>query len=287
MQLQRIPIRRRKGFGMYELIVVLVVLAFLAGLMIPLLQKLRESATRTQSINNLKQIALATHSFHDANKFLPFNGSDKAVGNVKYTAEAKGSTDSSGSWGFQILQYLDQIPMYQNVDRKNGVPVYRCPGRGERPPVETSNGGGAWSDYCLNNYLNDAANASKPDNSNNHRGLRAITDGTSNTIMYGHGNIRTSQYKLDADVALSSNIFKGGTAGTMRAGNDGQTSPKGVTLQRDSDNVPTIGSWGGPFAQGSLMAMGDGTVRLFPYTNGNLGEFLTPQGGEVVILPDT
>ena len=54
----------------------------------------------------------------------------------------------------------------------------------------------------------------------------------------------------------------------------------------DSDNAPTIGSWGGPFPQGSLMCMGDSTVRMFPYSVQNLGAFLTPDGGEVVVTGD-
>ena len=283
MHLRNVSTKRR-GMGMYELIVVLVVLAFLAALLIPAIQKLRGAATLTQSINNLKQIALASHSFHDANKRMPFNGVSKDGGN--YFANAEKQTFTSGTWGFQISSYIDQGPLFQNVDRDSGIAVYMCPGRG-RPSLETSNGGGACRYYFFNNSLHDSAKASKPDNADNKRTLVGITDGTSNTIMYGHGNIRTSQYKLDADVTLSSNIFKGGTTGTMRAGSDGQTSPKGVTLQRDSDEVPAVGSWGGPFPQGCLMAMCDATVRIFPYTLGNLGEFLTPQGGEVVNLPDT
>ena len=276
---------KRSGFGMYELIVVLVVLALLAALLIPAIEKIRAAAVRTQSINNLKQIALASHGFHDANRRLPFNGSDKPSGGEKYTAEAKGSTVTSGSWAFQILPYIDQLPMYEKVFRDAGIVIYMCPGRG-RPLVETSNGGGAWTDYFYNNYLNDDTSASKPNLAYKGRTLVGITDGTSNTIMYGHGNIRTSQYKSDANVTLSTNIFKGGTTGTMRAGADGATSPKGSTLRRDSDDVPTVGEQGGPFAQGCLMAMCDGSVRTFPYSIENLGEFLTPAGGEVVILPD-
>ena len=96
-----------------------------------------------------------------------------------------------------------------------------------------------------------------------------ITDGTSNTIFVGHGNIKISQYKSAANVTLSSNIFKGGTTGTMRAGENTTAkkadNPGGVTLRRDSDIAPTVGSWGGPFAQGGFMALADGSVRMFPY----------------------
>ncbi len=71
----------------------------------------------------------------------------------------------------------------------------------------------------------------------------------------------------------------------MRAGNNakkGVGNPTGVTLMRDSATNPTIGSWGGPFPQGGLMAMCDGTVRMFPYSMPNFSAFLTPDGGDAV-----
>lgn len=279
----RLP--NRKGFGIIELLIVIAIVAMLIALLVPAVQKVREAAARTQSVNNLKWIGLAAQSFHDANKRLPFNGSDTAVKNVKYSKAAKGSDSASGSWGFQLLPYIDQLPAYENVDRKVAIPILLCPGRG-RPALETSNGGGAWSDYFWNNYLNDARNAEKADNADVKRTLVGITDGTSNTILAGHGNIDTTQYKLAADVTLSSNIFGGGTFGTARAGKNGAVSPKGVLLARDSDQAPTIGSWGGPAPQGALMAFCDGAVHVIPYSYGNLSELLTPNGGEAVTLPD-
>jgi uncharacterized Zn finger protein (UPF0148 family) len=254
------------------------VVLILIALLVPAVQKVREAAARVQSINNLKQITLAAHNFQDAHKRLPFNGTGKAIG----------GDPNSGSWAFQILPYIDQAPMFQQPDvgRNTGIPTYLCPGRA-RPAFET--GGGPWSDYFYNNYLNDPKQASKPNAPCLNRslvGARGITDGSSLTIIFGHGNINTGQYGNNANVTLSSNILIGGTTGTMRSGNDGESAPTGVTLQRDSANNPAIGSWGGPFAQGGLMAMADGTVRMFPYTTGNFSSFLTPTGGEAVNMPD-
>jgi prepilin-type N-terminal cleavage/methylation domain-containing protein len=285
MNLHRSP---RKGFGILELLVVLAIIAFLIALLVPAVQKVREAAARTQSINNLKQIALSFHGFHDANKHLPFNGSDAAVNNVKYSAAAKGNDYNSGSWAFQILPFMDETPMFTNVDRKRAVRSYQCPGRG-RPGVESSNGGGAWSDYFLNNCINSSKDAEKPNNADVKRTLVGITDGTSNTIIVGHGNVNVKDYPSAANVALCTNIFTGGTTGTMRTcKNDpqGKGSPGGATLQRDNPNDPTMFSWGGPFPHGGLMAMGDATVRVFPYTTKDLSAFLTPSGGESVTLPD-
>ena len=264
-----------------------VIVPVLVALLIPAVQKVREAAARTQSTNNLKQIALASHSFHDANKRLPFNGSDLSPPktNIKYTKAAVANTTESGSWGFQLLPYIEQGPMFGMVDRSHGIATFMCPGRG-RPSLESSNGGGAWTDYFYNNYLNDPIQAANPAAPDQRRTFMAITDGTSNTVMYGHGNINMNEYPLSVAVTQSSNIFNGGTTGTMRAGNNGKVSPTGVSLQRDSTNAPGVGSWGGPFAQGGLMAMCDGSVRLFPYSMFNFGEFLTPTGGEIAMLPD-
>jgi prepilin-type N-terminal cleavage/methylation domain-containing protein len=282
----------RKAFGMIELLVVIAIIAFLIALLVPAVQKVREAATRTQSINNLKQIMLAFHGFHDVNKRLPFNGSDIAVGNTKYSAAAKGDDVRSGSWAFQILPYIEQGPMFKDPKqgRNVGIATYMCPGRG-RPANETSNGGGPWTDYFYNNYINDSLKADKPNAPYNKPRFVGITDGTSNTIMVGHGNIDITQYKDAADVTLSTNIFTGGTKGTMRSGNPTTANkagdPDGVTLQRDNDKAPGIGSWGGPFPNGALMGMGDGTVRFFSYSVERFSAFLTPNGGEAVNLPDT
>ncbi|MSU78248.1 MAG: DUF1559 domain-containing protein [Gemmataceae bacterium] len=276
----------RRGFGLVELLVIIAIIAMLLALLIPAVQKVREAATRTQSTNHLKQIALSMHGFHDSSKRLPFNGSDAMVGKVKYTKDAQAEKYTSGSWGFQVLPFMDHLPLFDKPSSDVGIPSFMCPGRG-RPSVEfRKGGGGAWSDYFLNNYLNNPAKAETPDNPDMKRTFVGITDGSSNTVFAGHGNIEMVDYKSDSNVAFCSTILTGGTTGTIRAGKNGVANPAGASMQRDSTQAPTLGSWGGPFPQGGLMSMCDGTVRMFPYGTQNLANFLTPNGAEVTNLPD-
>ncbi|MSU77557.1 MAG: DUF1559 domain-containing protein [Gemmataceae bacterium] len=275
MRLSNTP---RAGVSRLEAIVVVVLIVLAGMLLIPSFSHVRPSHVRSQSMHNLRNIVFAVQGFHDVHKRLPFNGVQAAIG----------SDDKSGSWAFQILPYIDQKPLFERPHRNTGVAAYMCPGRG-RPSTQV--GLGAWTDYFLNNYINDPANASKPDNPDCLVTMASITDGTSSTLFVGHGNISTRDYSAVGGVVGSHNIFAGGSAGTMRAGPDwvkGQALS--VSLGRDTAAPPNLkaGGWGSPYAQGALMGMGDGTVRMFPYATApqTFGEFLTPTGAETPVMPD-
>jgi prepilin-type N-terminal cleavage/methylation domain-containing protein/prepilin-type processing-associated H-X9-DG protein len=118
------PMRRRNGFTLIELLVVIAIIAILIGLLLPAVQKVREAAARLQCQNNLKQIGLALHNYHDAFKRFP-NGSTVPYAQQNYDSNLQMEMPFGPNWAVIILPYIEQSNLYNqaNVSSYPGITV--------------------------------------------------------------------------------------------------------------------------------------------------------------------
>jgi prepilin-type N-terminal cleavage/methylation domain-containing protein/prepilin-type processing-associated H-X9-DG protein len=107
----------RVGFTLIELLVVIAIIGVLIALLLPAVQKVREAANRTSCANNLKQIGLAVHNFHDTYGQFPNTGGWWATGPA-YDASGSpvGLKYQTAGWAFQILPFMEQDNLYRLVD---------------------------------------------------------------------------------------------------------------------------------------------------------------------------
>lgn len=179
---------RRHGFTLIELLVVIAIIAVLIALLLPAVQQAREAARRSQCKNNQKQVALALHAYHDSHGTFPIGN----LANINFTLQA------------YILPYLDQANLYNRLNFNYGgncfnintgdiyapkIPAYTCP---TDPLASTP---GFLSGY--GNFLVGAYFGTMGTSTTNKSGMfysssagapvkmRDVTDGTSNTLLFG------------------------------------------------------------------------------------------------------
>ncbi|EDL59374.1 DUF1559 domain-containing protein [Gimesia maris] len=254
---------RRNGFTLIELLVVIAIIAILIALLLPAVQQAREAARRSQCKNNLKQIGLALHNYHDTHRTF----SPGAVSLVSNTTSSTWCTSSSSNrgrapWMVLILPYLDQAPLYQEFECdedfttwettfsgyggstsnsaawKHTMVAYKCPSdpvAGAEPAAASYRGvqGGyqASTGYCgvssRRFYTNGILYV------NSKISFRDLVDGSSNVLLVGESHYNTT-------TANTSNGSYVGWASTPNVGSGGSRHAINLTAADGGINAAPV-----------------------------------------------
>ncbi|MBX3451642.1 MAG: DUF1559 domain-containing protein [Planctomycetaceae bacterium] len=120
----RASVRRKSGFTLIELLVVIAIIAILIALLLPAVQQAREAARRTQCKNNMKQIGLALHNYHDTHTVFPASSYSLGIGAYDYfTGGATPSTPTYRNLNglVMLLPYMDQAPLYNQFNMNSAA----------------------------------------------------------------------------------------------------------------------------------------------------------------------
>lgn len=201
-----------RGFTLIELLVVIAIIAVLVALLLPAVQQAREAARRSQCKNNLKQIGLALHNYHDTHQAMP-PGSIHSASPAASTCftDANAAENYGASWTIMILPFLDQQSFYNGFNFNERFTSYRNGGQGSsgnhdlwtkpmaafecpseyrsRQAKNLSSYSGVMGGNVFYCWGTQNSNRGMSNNGmfwvNSNTRIRDVTDGTSNVFMVG------------------------------------------------------------------------------------------------------
>lgn len=289
---------RRSAFTLIELLVVILIIGVLVGLVVPAVQKVRESAQRTDCKNNLKQLGLACIAYYKDVGIFPTGGDNNAPfaplstrfsSTVVNAAPATGKNQNWG-WCYQILPYLDQQSLWSLPAGQDGavlagvVKALTCPSRRTPTVIQNNNfavanrnqflidyaGNGGWrSTYIAGvqtGVIMHKPNAANPQDITVK--IDSMRNGGSNTVLLGEKYVPVSMYSSGEAGSDDVSGYYGYKRASVRYGDagpfqDGLQPTTAFIIPGGSQPIYPFGS-AHPFSMNAAFA--DGSVRSVSYS---------------------
>jgi prepilin-type N-terminal cleavage/methylation domain-containing protein/prepilin-type processing-associated H-X9-DG protein len=295
------PFSAARGFTLVELLVVIAIIGVLIGLLLPAVQSARESARRMSCLNNMKQIGIAAHGYHDRTKRLPMANDDVYNSGFTRILGLLESENLENAYDYD----LGPLDPGNTAVRENPVNTFRCPTMQPPPPTNPIKG---YSSYLL--CVGDVTNAFFAPMSGTDTGLivrksgsnmmmqtvqlrsegvrfAEVSDGLSKTILAGETNFGQLDYMWTSGASVGQPRYGLGEWAWGYGGASFGTT--GTAINRHNDTSITsktqrLTAFRSDHPGGANFIFGDGSVRYLvetidPDAYADLG---TRAGGEVV-----